>query len=347
MNNGSTDTPTSTSNVGTIIRDAVLRPLLSDDPTTYTVGQKVEIAYHVIAGLTNLAWFRISGTNDWLSEEQVKPAPSLFEKIRVEKENNGFVGSTHSLIDYNSISESDIKEKSAKELLTELAKEVAAMRGILPKNKKTTSNNNVKPLTTNNKGIYGMNKSELRTVINSLTPGQTIGVKFASEDGTFEFKGRTFRSGDYTLTMVKNGRGKGASRIMDLADSSRHHVLLGTPNSDWIQNLTVNGETHGSSVASFGLTSGGRDVQNAALLKETFKTIKSYTDASGCTLRLESTVKALSGDFKIMGSRSMRGRGGQIVLTLQKKVSDSLAENPVVEVWSGRHSGVITRAEIL
>ena len=188
-----------------------------------------------------------------------------------------------------------------------------------------------------------MDKTKLKNAIVALTTGDPVSVTFLSSmptgssntryDGIRGFCGQTVEA---TLVETKKGRGKGGSQLMVLKTESGDTFTTGTPHSDVILNVTtptgfVGHESEADVPKSFD-TNAGR----AGELKETFK---SLVGTVGATVQVESTEDEFSGTFTVKEAEQLRGRHGQVRLTLTQGDRE-------VKVWSYRHSGVITSFEV-
>ena len=188
-----------------------------------------------------------------------------------------------------------------------------------------------------------MEKKDLKTAITALTTGDRVSVTFLSTmptgeenrryDGIRGFAGQTVEA---TLVETKKGRGKGGSQLMVLKTEDGTTLTTGTPHSDVILNLTTPagriGHDSESEVPRTFETNAGR----AGELKETFK---SLVGTVGATVEVQSTEDEFSGTFTVTGAEQLRGRHGQVRLTLAQ------GDREVV-VWSYRHSGVISSFEV-
>lgn len=193
----------------------------------------------------------------------------------------------------------------------------------------TTPNNN----TVSNRKSIAMDKKQLRNVITSLTPQSQIDITFLADKAS--------HSGTWTVLRVKTGRGKGGSKVMDLLNPATKQTLTtGTPESDKILNITVNGQLHGYTQESEIPVSYEKNLTQAALLKESFKRL---LPAEGdVEVEIKSTVSDFNGTFTVNKAKTLAGRGGQIVLSLE-----NVDTGAKTELWSYRHSGVITGFTIL
>jgi len=177
-----------------------------------------------------------------------------------------------------------------------------------------------------------MDKKQLKNLISTLKSGEVITMNFVG--------GKAHLSRDYTVVKTKVGRGKGGSRLLELVDGSGTTITTGTPDSDVILNMIVNGELHGYKTESDIPVAYEKNVGQAANLKETFKGL---LDAEGnYTVKVDSTVADFKGTFSVLQATQLRGRGGQVKLSLEHTKTGAK-----VELWSLRHSGIVKTFEVL
>jgi hypothetical protein len=173
-----------------------------------------------------------------------------------------------------------------------------------------------------------MDKKVLKSVITNLKPGDTLDVNLLGE--------RAFLSGNYTVVNKKIGRGKGGSLVLELSSEiPDRSLVIGTPQSNEILNVVVAGECHGyrteAEVPPMYETNSNRAV-------EFKKLFSSFLDLSKLPVTVEvdaPSAPEINGVRTIVAARQLRGRHGQVVLTLRD------SEGQVQEAWSFRHSGVI------
>lgn len=172
-----------------------------------------------------------------------------------------------------------------------------------------------------------MKKDVLKNVIvNHVNANATVTLNFLSKFSNL--------SGDYTVLSKKRGRGKNGSMIMELQSvANGNTVTIGTKENDQLVNVVVDGETFGHADESEILPSYEPDVANAVNLKRTFKKIVDFPTS----IRVESSISELSGIHTIVSSRQMKGRSGQV----------SVLADSGIELFSYRHSGVISNVEVL
>lgn len=172
-----------------------------------------------------------------------------------------------------------------------------------------------------------MDKLELRKTLKGLQPEDTVRITFC---GT-----KAGQSGEYTVVQTKTGRGKGGSQLVELKTASGDAFVTGTPDSDDILHVVdAAGILHGFETEAEIPPTFETDASGASLLKESFSKL---VDAEGqYTVDVVSTFEGFNGTFSVLKAVQKRGRYGQVVLTLQ-----AAGANPF-ELWSFRHSGVIT-----
>jgi hypothetical protein len=176
-----------------------------------------------------------------------------------------------------------------------------------------------------------MEKPVLKTVIQTLTPGDRVTVAFR---GT-----RVSESGEFEVVTTKRGRGKGGSQLVELKTSAGELVTTGTPESEVVLHIiTPDGTLHGFESEADVPPTFETDPLRAAELKEKFSTL---VDAEGqYTVAVRSTHEAFNGTFTVARATQLRGRYGQVVLTLARPTGETF------DVWSFRHSGVITGFDV-
>jgi len=175
-----------------------------------------------------------------------------------------------------------------------------------------------------------MEKTTLKTVLTALTAGALITLNFRSDKASL--------SGEYSLVGTKKGRGKGGSLLAELKSTTSGDLLsIGTPSSDDLVNITVDGVTHGFESESQIPVVYETNAALASQLKEQFK---SFVASEESPLRVQvvaPTAPDLNGTFNVISVVQLRGRGGQMVL---KTVEGT-------EIWSYRHSGVIESVSVV
>lgn len=189
-----------------------------------------------------------------------------------------------------------------------------------------------------------MDKKDLKAAISGLTTGDSLSVTFLSTmptgpsntryDGIRALAGQSV---EFTLVGTKKGRGKGGSQLMVLKAADGSTITTGTPHSDVLVNITTPagmvGHESESAVPRTYETNAGR----ASELKAQFKGL---VGTVGASVRIESSEADYNGTFTVRSAELLRGRHGQVKLMLE-------SGDRTVEVWSYRHSGVVTSFEIL
>jgi hypothetical protein len=66
----------------------------------------------------------------------------------------------------------------------------------------------------------------------------------------------------------------------------------------------------------------------------------------GQRVRLDSTVPEFNGTFSVTQGRLEKGKYGQVHLWLTRENAEA-TDIPEIELWSYRHSGIITDFEVL
>ena len=175
-------------------------------------------------------------------------------------------------------------------------------------------------------------KKNLKTLISGLTSGEKVTVTFLDD--------LAHRSGTYTVVEVKTGRGKGGSKNMTLKNADDGETFTtGTPESEKILHvITADGTCHGFENASdvprhFETNAGAH-----ATLKKQMQALVSTT---GARVRIEDTAGEFGAEYTVTQAEQLRGRYGQVKFTL---LSDA---GTVTELWSFRHSGIVTSFEVL
>lgn len=190
-----------------------------------------------------------------------------------------------------------------------------------------------------------MDKKDLKEAIAGLTTGDRVSVTFLSTmptgaaniryDSIREFAGQTV---EFTLVETKKGRGKGGSQLMVLKTADDKKVTTGTPHSDVLLNITtptgkVGHDSEADVPKSFETNAG-----QASALKNSFKDL---VGMQGATVRIESSEPEYTGTFTVTDAEQLRGRHGQVRLSLTAE------DGRQTQVWSYRHSGVISKFEVL
>jgi len=177
-----------------------------------------------------------------------------------------------------------------------------------------------------------MDKKELRNLICSLTPSTTLHITFTGS--------KSHLTSDYTVLKIRTGKGRGGSKIMDLVDAFKNTIATGTSDSEAILNVTVGGTMHGHANANVAPNTYPKNRQTAEQLKNQFARLM---DAEGdMTVRIQSQNPEIAGTWTVNQARKVQGRVGQTKLLLENK-----EDGRKTELWSYRHSGMISKFEIL
>ena len=179
-----------------------------------------------------------------------------------------------------------------------------------------------------------MDKTTLRNVIRDLTPNQNITVGF--RDGSL--------SGAYTVVSTRKGRGKHGSLLALLRSETGNSVEIGTPTNLAVLNVTVDGNFYGVASAREEPPAYPTNDANATLMKSTLNKAVGEVGV-GKTLLLESSVPEYNGTFTVLRGRLEKGKYGQVHLWLAPVGQEPTDEN-TMELWSYRHSGIITNYEL-
>ncbi len=188
-----------------------------------------------------------------------------------------------------------------------------------------------------------MEKTLLRSVIVGLNPGQEIEVVFRGSLAD--------RTGTFRVVNTRRGRGKGGSQLADLIQldgfggselpADIGAISIGTPKNDDILNVTVDGAFFGYRLESEVPANYETNGDQAILLKETFKGLMNAAETRPMVEIEAAGAPEVNGNFTVVDARQLRGRAGQIVLTLLTQ------EGNTVELWSYRHSGVVTNFTVV
>lgn len=190
-----------------------------------------------------------------------------------------------------------------------------------------------------------MDKKELKEAVVGLTTGDRVSVTFLSTmptgaansryDNIREFAGQTV---EFTLVEVKKGRGKGGSQLMRLKTADGKEIMTGTPHSDVMLNITTPagmvGHESEADVPKYFETNAGQ----ASELKNLFKDL---VGTQGAKVHVESSEEEYAGTFTVTEAVQLRGRHGQVRLKLTAE------DGRQTELWSYRHSGVVSKFEVL
>lgn len=179
-----------------------------------------------------------------------------------------------------------------------------------------------------------MDKTTLRNVIRDLTSNQLLAVEFRDSSLT----------GTYTVVSTRKGRGKHGSLLALLRNENGNTVEIGTPNNLAVLNVTVDGNFYGVTSARDEPPAYPTNDANATLMKSTLNKAVGEVGV-GKTLLLESTVPEYNGTFSVLRGRLEKGKYGQVHLWLAPVGQVPTDEN-TVELWSYRHSGIITNYQL-
>ena len=169
-----------------------------------------------------------------------------------------------------------------------------------------------------------MDKKELRSVISSFVVGNEIIMTFRGDLAKL--------NGSYKVLNVKKGKGKGGSLLSELSPvNGGDSIVVGTPDSENVLNVTVNGTLHGYETEEDVPLVIKPDAGRASEIKEILR---------GCTAGVSSLTMVsellpeFNGEFTVVSVKPSKGRYGQVIATLKN-------QNGSVELWSYRHSGAI------
>lgn len=176
-----------------------------------------------------------------------------------------------------------------------------------------------------------MEKTVLRSVLKDLTPGQVISVHFRGQPGPQ----------GYTILSTKRGRGKHGSLLAMMEHPGQTPVEIGTPRNMDILSITVDGNFFGVHSEREEPPVYPTDDARATMMKAALNSLTGEI-GRGKRLRLESDVPEFNGTFVVTQGRLEKGKYGQVHLWLTREESQE-----TVELWSYRHSGIITNFEVL
>lgn len=283
---------------------------------TYSAGDRIQIARAITTGGGRS--YRIINTINWVMERECQPDAAAIRAAGLNVDpivNNPITPAMLNDVNQftNVVNRVKVKNVSGKV--------------------STATKRTVQPLTNNIKKSKSktMDKSALKSVINGLTPGQVIGITFVGD--------KAHLSRDWTVVKVRTGKGKGGSKLLELVDGARNTITTGTPESGYILNMTINGTVHGATSEADLPVVHETNAARATELKEAFRTL---VGAEGDRrVNIQSSIADLNGTFTVNRGVQLRGRGGQVRLELERPDGTS------AEVWSLRHSGVISSFTIL
>lgn len=281
----------------------------TEDGTDYLSGDVVDVAK---ALTTNAgAQYRVMGTNTWLGEYQVIAMGSVQLSAKQNPDN---------VVKRTIFANQFIPEQGCGNIKT---MESSTARATLTKPSRAV------PKPVSSKAKYKtMDKSVLKSTIKALTVGQEINITFIGA--------KAHLTGDWSVVKTKTGKGKGGSKLMELVNADKETITTGTPESQYILNMTVNDELIGYASEADIPVVFEKNVEQSNLLKTAFLALKGAEGNK--TVTIEATVPELTGTFTVNKQTQLRGRGGQIRLDLARVD----APDETVEAWSLRHSGIIT-----
>jgi hypothetical protein len=178
-----------------------------------------------------------------------------------------------------------------------------------------------------------MDKNQLRSLFSAVTSATELEITFGGP--------RAHLSGAYRVVRTRTGRGKGGSRLLDLTRVSDGQTLTtGTPDSNTIVNIVVDGVRHGLDNASDLPVVFGRNKSVSNEFKRVTRSVmerrRSVSDAAA-TVTVESDLPEFSGTFSVANAIRCRGRGGPCRLDLVET-----GTGRELTLWSSRHSGAIS-----
>lgn len=273
----------------------------------YISGDTVDIALGIMTN--DGPRYRVMGSNTWVDGYQVIADSSVRtavgnnpDNVMKRKDRNEFITPAES------VKIKTIENSTAR---------VASL-----KNVRVNNNNNVSSKEKNKH----MDKSVLKSAIAGLTAGQNINLTFVGAKSHF--------TGDWSVVKIKTGKGKGGSKLMELVNDTQETITTGTPESQYILNMTVDGNMIGYASEADVPAVFEKNTEKATELKSVFAALKGAEGNKRVTIT--ATVPELTGTFIVNKQSQLRGRGGQIRLDLARVDSDE-----TVEAWSLRHSGII------
>ena len=173
-----------------------------------------------------------------------------------------------------------------------------------------------------------MDKTILRAVTQELKEGDTLKLNLLGN--------RSSLSGEYKVTGKKVGRGKGGSLILLLQSLVGDTILqVGTPQSDEILNIVVDGKLFGYESKDQVPVTYETNAARAIELKKEFQALMKLPVLPQIQIDAPQAPE-IHGLCTVTGIRKMRGRHGQIVLTVTNP------QGQTQNISSYRHSGVIT-----
>lgn len=189
-----------------------------------------------------------------------------------------------------------------------------------------------------------MDKQILKNILEKVQVGAELEVNFL-----FDFSGL---SGKYKVLESKLGRGQGGSRIVKLQNLETNETLesitigdkakfIGTPISEYILNVSVNGEVHGDNSVTDFTISHPKNKEAATQLREALEPLTKLTDkGAGKKIKIQSVDPSINGEWTLKMAYISPGRFGQIVLKLKNN------EGKETELWTYKHSGLVEGIEV-
>lgn len=177
-----------------------------------------------------------------------------------------------------------------------------------------------------------MNKNDFRSLCNIVNPGDILTLTAVD----------TLRAVEAVVNSVSTGRGRGGSKLLRVTLANGESRQYSSSHSNHLVCVNHGGRLFGSNSESnvFGPNQNATSAQmreigtqvnnafkNALALKNTGHTVDMYFNVPD--------NHTLFGDWQVYSGRLVRGRGGQVALTLIN------ADCRTVEVWSRRLVGEV------
>lgn len=184
-----------------------------------------------------------------------------------------------------------------------------------------------------------MDKRTLRSVLVGLNVGDQLSVVFRSNLSS--------PSGEYEVVNKRRGRGKGGSWLVDVKLANMGSLAcetftIGTSRNDDVVSVVVDGQFYGFKHENEMPANYETNTAQAVALKEQFKALLANIDETQPMVEVVApSAPEVDGNFTVTAGRQLRGRAGQVVLTLQRDTGET------VELWSYRHSGVVDRFTVV
>ena len=192
-----------------------------------------------------------------------------------------------------------------------------------------------------------MDKKILRAVLGNLNQGDVITLNFFGGAGGAKphSKSKTAprglgTSGEYRVVETYTGRGKGGSRLIACVNTLTGVAIeVGTPVSEEVLNITVNGSLSGNLLEAEVPRTFLKNRDVAVALKLALTPLVGREDSP--RIKITSGEPEFNGEFTVRNARLNAGRFGQISMELVRD------DGTVLSFWSYRHSGVVDGIEIL